>query len=92
MHQLELKFLPIISTNFDGNFQSTVLKVISPIFMSKWMWPSGLRRQFKNLMIGMITEFLLQSYQVFLENMAKGILITFCLPLHGRCDVGREGW
>ena len=27
-----------------------------------------------------------------LENMAKGILITFCLPLHGRCDVGREGW
>ena len=43
LHHLELKLLPVISTNFDGNFQSTVLKVISPIFMSKWMRPSGLR-------------------------------------------------
>ena len=41
LHYLELKLLPLISTNFDGNFQSTVLKVISPIFMSKWMRPSG---------------------------------------------------
>ena len=24
LHQLELKFLPVISTNFDGNFQSTL--------------------------------------------------------------------
>ena len=32
LHHLELKLLPVISTNFDGNFQSTVLKVISPIF------------------------------------------------------------
>ena len=24
LHQLELKFLPVISTNFDGNFQSTI--------------------------------------------------------------------
>ena len=43
LHHLELKLLPVISTNFDGNFQSTVLKVISPIFMSKWMRLSGLR-------------------------------------------------
>ena len=28
LHQLELKFLPVISTNFDGNFQSTILRVI----------------------------------------------------------------
>ena len=41
LHHLELKLLPVISTNFDGNFQSTVLKVISRIFMSKWMRPSG---------------------------------------------------
>ena len=44
LHHLELKLLPVISTNFDGNFQSTVLKVISPIFMNKGMQPSGLRR------------------------------------------------
>ena len=44
LHHLELKLLPVISTNFDGNFQSTVLKVISPIFMSKWLRPSGIRR------------------------------------------------
>ena len=43
LHHLELKLLPVISTNFDGNFQSTVLKVISPTFMGKWMQPSGLR-------------------------------------------------
>ena len=30
LHHLELKLLPVISTNFDGNFQSTVLKVIFP--------------------------------------------------------------
>ena len=44
LHHLELKLLPVISTNFDGNFQSTVLKVISPINIRKWMRPSGLRR------------------------------------------------
>ena len=49
LHHLELKLLPVISTNFDGNFQSTVLRVISPIFMNKWMWPSGLRRLSDNL-------------------------------------------
>ena len=43
LHHLKLKLLPLISTNFDDNFQSTVLKVISPIFTSKWMRPSGLR-------------------------------------------------
>ena len=32
LHHLKLKLLPLISTNFDDNFQSTVLKVISPIF------------------------------------------------------------
>ena len=41
LHHIELKLLPVISTNFDGNFQSTVLKVISPIFheqvdVAKW--------------------------------------------------------
>ena len=44
LHHLELKLLPVISTNFDGNFQSNLLKAISPIFMGKWMRPSGLRR------------------------------------------------
>ena len=43
LHHLELKLLPVISTNFDGNFQSRILKVISPFSISKWMWPSGLR-------------------------------------------------
>ena len=43
LHHLELKLLPVISTNFDGNFQSTVLKVISPIYTSKCMRLSGLR-------------------------------------------------
>ena len=53
LHHLELKLLPVISTNFDGNFQSSVLKVISPSMMSKWMWPSGLRCQTSNqMMIG----------------------------------------
>ena len=48
LHHLELKLLPVISTNFDGNFQSSLLKVISPSMMSKWMWPSGLRRLSEN--------------------------------------------
>ena len=29
LHQLELKFLPVISTNFDDNFQSAILRAIS---------------------------------------------------------------
>ena len=49
LHHLELKLLPVISTNFDGNFQSTVLKVISPNFISKWIRPSGLRCLYDNL-------------------------------------------
>ena len=51
LHQLELKFLPVISTNCDGNFQSTICRVISPFAKSKWMWPSGLRRLAGNQMI-----------------------------------------
>ena len=30
LHQIELKFLPAILTNFDDNFQSTILKVVFP--------------------------------------------------------------
>ena len=51
LHQLELKFLPVISTNCDGNFQSTIFRVNSPLSKSKWMWPSGLRRLAGNQMI-----------------------------------------
>ena len=51
LHQLELKFLPAISTNCDGNFQSTIFRVISSYAKSKWMWPSGLRRLAGNQMI-----------------------------------------
>ena len=51
LHQLELKFLPVILTNFDGNFESTIFRVISPCTKSKWMWPSGLRRLAGNQMI-----------------------------------------
>ena len=29
-NHLELKLLPVILTNFDGNFQSSILKAISP--------------------------------------------------------------
>ena len=29
LHQLEPKFLPVISTNFDGNFQSNIFREIS---------------------------------------------------------------
>ena len=29
LHQLELKFLPVISTNFDCNFQSRIIREIS---------------------------------------------------------------
>ena len=46
LHQLELKFLPVISTNFDGNFQSTIFRVISPFYkeqvdVGKWSKASG---------------------------------------------------
>ena len=41
LHQLKLKFLPAISTNFDDNFQSTMLRVISPIMNIRQKWPSG---------------------------------------------------
>ena len=51
LHQLELKFLPVILTNFDGNFESTIFRVKSPFSKSKWMWPSGLRRLAGNQMI-----------------------------------------
>ena len=30
LHELELKFLPVISTNFDFNFPSNILRVIFP--------------------------------------------------------------
>ena len=36
LHLLELHFLPLISTNFDGNFQSSILQVF-PIFVNKLM-------------------------------------------------------
>ena len=48
LHQLKLKFLPVISTNFDGNFQSTILRVISLFLKCKRMWLSGLRLQAGN--------------------------------------------
>ena len=51
LHQLQLKFLPVILTNFDGNFESTIFRVISPFIKSKWMWPSGLRQLAGNQMI-----------------------------------------
>ena len=46
LHQLELKFLPVISTNFDGNFQSTILRVISllprvQVDVAEWSKASG---------------------------------------------------
>ena len=44
LHQLKLKFLPAISTNFDDNFQSTMLRVISLKMNIREMWPSGLKR------------------------------------------------
>ena len=48
LHQLELKFLPVISTNFDGNFHSIILREFFLLGMNKWMWRSGLRRQASN--------------------------------------------
>ena len=35
LHQLELKFLPAISTNFDDNSQSSILRIISPAAKSR---------------------------------------------------------
>ena len=43
LHHLELKLLPVISTNFDGNFQSTVLKVISVCLITKRMMVQALQ-------------------------------------------------
>ena len=35
LHQLKLKLLPAISTNFEDNFQSTILRAISPKMKSR---------------------------------------------------------
>ena len=35
LHLLELKFLPVISTNFDVNFWSSILRGFSPSLKSK---------------------------------------------------------
>ena len=51
LHQLELKFLPAFSTNVDGNFQSTIFRVISPNMNRKLMWPSVLRHLTRSQMI-----------------------------------------
>ena len=40
LHHLELKLLPVISTNFDGNFQSTLKSYFphlnEPVDVAKW--------------------------------------------------------
>ena len=42
LHHLELKLLPVISTNFDGNFQSTVFKVDVAKWSKASVWkPKG---------------------------------------------------
>ena len=51
LHQLELKFLPAILTNFDDNFQSSKLRVIFPRMKRRKMWLSGLRRLTRSQMV-----------------------------------------
>ena len=45
LHQLELKFLPVISTNFDGNFQSTISldfpSIEEQVGVAEWSKASG---------------------------------------------------
>ena len=46
LHHLELKLLPVISTNFDGNFQSSILRVFpffdNQVSVAKWSKAFGL--------------------------------------------------
>ena len=76
LHHLELKLLPVISTNFDGNFQSSILRVFPPSPTTKLMWPSGLRHLAGNQMIDSSSPgFAKMCFRIFLKILY--ILITF---------------
>ena len=76
LHHLKLKLLPVISTNFDGNFQSSLLKLISSICIVSdcGQVDQGVCLTYNRMMVQALPISKL-SFRIFLEFLY--ILITF---------------